>query len=78
MNIGIATPKSSALPINVSLIFEMQLINGALFLKEIILIRFLASSAALLAVLIAFVLAAFLAAVIWSAVLPSGKISLAP
>ena len=74
--IGIVTSKSSALLINVPLIFEMQLINGALFLKEIPLIRFLVSLATSLAALTAAVLAVFLASVICSAVLPGGKILL--
>ena len=60
---GITTPKSSALSINTPLIFEMQLINGALFLKEIHLIRFHVS-------LTAAVLAAVLAVFICPAELP--------
>ena len=59
--------------INVALIFEIHLINGALFLKEIPLMRFLLSSAAF-AALTAFVIAAFLAAVICIELLLLGKI----
>ena len=59
MYIGIATSKSSALSINVPLIFEMQLINGALFLEEITLIRFLVSLATSFVALTAAVLAEF-------------------
>ena len=70
MYIGIVTSKSSALSINVPLIFEIQLINGALLLKEIPLMRFLLPPAAF-AVLTAFALPAFLAVVICSAVLSS-------
>ena len=51
----------------------MKLINWALFLKEIPLIRFLASLATSFTALTAAVLAAFLAAVICSAVLPGKK-----
>ena len=76
MYIDIATSKSSALSIRIPLIFEMQLINGALFSKEIHLIRFPASLATSFAALTAAVLAAFLAVVICSALLPGGKILL--
>ena len=54
--------------------FEIQLINKALFLKEIPLMRFLASLATSFAALTAAFLAAFLALVICPALLPGGKI----
>ena len=60
----------------IPLIFEIQLTNKALFLKEIPLIRFLSSLATSFAALTAAVLAAFLALVICSALLPGGKILL--
>ena len=66
------TSKYSALSINTSLIFRIRSINGALFLKEIPLIRFLVSL--LFASITAAVLAAALAAFVCSVVLPSGKI----
>ena len=56
------------------LIFKMQSVNGALFLKEISLIRSLVSL--LFASLTAALLAAALAIFICSAVLPSGEILL--
>ena len=70
---GITTSKSSTLSIDTPLIFEMQLINGALFLKEISLIIFLVSL--LFASLTATVLAAVLAVFICAALLQSGKVS---
>ena len=60
----------------IPLIFEIQLTNKALLLKEIPLIRFLSSLATSFAALTAAVLAAFLALVICSALLPGGKILL--
>ena len=52
--IGITTYKSSALSIFTPLIFEIQLINGALFLKT----NFFSPNASLYAVLVAVALAA--------------------
>ena len=63
-HLNLATSKSSALSIKVPLIFEIQLINEALFLKEIPLIRFLVSLTASFAAVAAFFLAAVVAAVI--------------
>ena len=60
----------------IPLIFEIQLANKALFLKEIPLIRFLASLVTSFAALTAAFLAAFLALVICSALLLGGKILL--
>ena len=54
--IGITTSKSSALSIFTPLIFEIQLINGALFLKT----NFSSPKALLFAVLVAVTLAAVL------------------
>ena len=54
--IGITTSKSSALLIFIPLIFEIQLINGALFLKT----NFFSPNALLFAVLVAFALATVL------------------
>ena len=56
MYIGIATSKSSALSIFTPLIFETQLINGALFLKT----NFFSPNALLFALLVAVTLAAVL------------------
>ena len=53
---GIATSKSSALSIFMPLIFEIQLINGALFLKT----NFFSPNALLFALLVAFTLASVL------------------
>ena len=54
--IGIVTSKSSALPIFTPLILEVQLINGALFLKT----NFFSPNALSFAVLVAFTLASVL------------------
>ena len=53
---GIATSKSSALSIFTSLIFETQLINGAMFLKT----NFFSPNSLLFSVLVAAALAALL------------------
>ena len=54
--IGITTSKSSALSIFTPLVFEIQLINGVLFLKT----NFLSPKALLFAILVAVTLAAVL------------------
>ena len=53
---GITTSKSSALSIFMPLVFEIQLINGALFLKT----NFFSPNALLFAVLVAVMVAAVL------------------
>ena len=54
--IGITTSKSSALSIFIPLIFEIQLINGALFLK----INFFSPNSLLFSLLVAVIIAAVL------------------
>ena len=54
--IGITASKSSALSIFIPLIFEIQLINGALFLK----IKFFSPNSLLFSLLVAVIIAAVL------------------